>query len=77
MAISQALPKNFLAASGYAFAVLSGVFLGIASCGGYAWHTVAAQATLAGFALLIVFFPPTRASGAIWRVVLGLGVFVA
>jgi hypothetical protein len=77
MATSHALAKNFLAASGYTFAVLSGVFLGISSCGGYAWHTVAAQAALAGFALLIAFFPPTRASSAIWRVAFGLGVFVA
>lgn len=61
-------------AGAVAIAVLGGVFFGLFSCGGYAWHKEAFFWLLVAAVAIATLFPLQRGLPVLWRVVIVLGV---
>jgi hypothetical protein len=63
-----------LVASAFLIAALGGIWRGIASCGGYAWHSQAMLAALVVAALSVVVFTPSQGSSFPRRAFLAVAV---
>jgi hypothetical protein len=63
-----------LVVSAFFVAVLGGIWRGIASCGGYAWHGQAMLTVLAGAALSVVLFAPSHGPSLPRRALLAVAV---
>ena len=69
----QPLRHRLAVTAGYLVSILGGGFLGLASCGGYAWHEQAFAALLVVLAVLIA--AQGRSANRWVRIVLALGTF--
>jgi len=63
-----------IVAAAFLVAVLGGVWRGVASCGGYVWHSQAMFAALAVAALSVVLVAPTHAPSLPRRVLLAIAI---
>ena len=68
--------KGFKALVAFAFlvAVLGGLWLGLASCGGYVWHHQLMQWTLVALSLALLLCPPRQAASLSRRALVALAV---
>lgn len=74
----QTANKSFkaLIACFYLIACLGGIWLGLFSCGGYAWHTQLMYWMLVVLATVVVAFPPWTWPATWRRLLLAIGLFV-
>ena len=63
-----------LIAAAFLVAVLGGIWRGIASCGGYAWHAQAMSVALAIASLSLVLYAPSRSPSLPRRALLAVAV---
>ena len=69
-------PFKALVGSFYLIACFGGIWFGLFSCGGYAWHTQLMCWLLASLAAIIVALSPWTWSATWRRLVLAIGLFV-
>ena len=72
----MARPFKALVGSFYLIACLGGIWFGLFSCGGYAWHKQLMHWSLVGLAAIVVAFPPWTWPATWRRLLLVLGLFV-
>ena len=61
---------------GYAIAILGGIWFGLFSCGGYAWHKWTFWYSLCAIAVVLLFFPIRPLPVTLRRIPAALGLFV-
>jgi hypothetical protein len=73
------MARSFKALVGafYFIACLGGIWFGLFSCGGYAWHKQLMHWSLVVLATIVVAFPPWTWPATWRRLLLALGLFVA
>lgn len=69
-------PLKALVGSFYLIACLGGIWFGLFSCGGYAWHAQLMRCLLLGLAAITVALPPWAWSATWRRLLLAIGLFV-